>query len=87
MSVLQVPIVEHLPADPPTALRKKAEQLAETLLREHPELAAADDFRDLVPEELGNGPTLHLDDCSEISRLEPRRGRPFLSGPGAIASR
>lgn len=32
---------------------------------------AADEFRDLTPKKLEDGPALHLDDLSEISRLDP----------------
>ncbi|MFQ5732569.1 MAG: hypothetical protein ACE5KM_11535 [Planctomycetaceae bacterium] len=67
---MQIPIVEQLTADPPAPLREAAERLAETLLREHPELAAGE-FRDLVPATLDDGGALNLDDLSEISQLDP----------------
>lgn len=68
---MPVPVVEQHKADPPARMRRKAERLAETLLRAHPELAAAAEFRDLVPERLEPGPTLHLEDLSEIARIDP----------------
>ncbi len=68
---MTVPIVEHFKAAPPDSERRNAEQLAESLRSEHPELTIADDFRDLIPEKTGDGPALHLDDLSEITRLDP----------------
>jgi hypothetical protein len=65
------PVVEHLKADPPADLRHEVERLAEFIRREHSELATPGEFRELVPQALADGPTLHLDDLSDIPRLAP----------------
>jgi hypothetical protein len=65
------PIVEHCKADPPSELYKETARLAESLRREHPELIQAGEFQRLVVDHLSDGPALHLDDLSEISRLDP----------------
>lgn len=61
-----VPIVEHLQADPPRESLRAVERLAKRLREERPELALPDQFRDLAPSGLDDGPTLHIDDLSEI---------------------
>ena len=66
-----VPIVEHFVADPPPVLRTAVDRLAEALRRERPQLTPADQFRALLPERLEEAPSFHLDDLSEISRLDP----------------
>lgn len=65
-----LPIIEHVVADPPHALLRQAEELAETLKRERPELKIPEDFRPLVPREIDDGPVLHIDDLSEIRRSD-----------------
>ncbi|MEX1228658.1 MAG: hypothetical protein WEB58_00365 [Planctomycetaceae bacterium] len=65
-----LPIIEHVVANPPPALCRQAEQLAESLLREQPELELPDEFRELIPRELAGVPTLHIDDLSEIKRFD-----------------
>lgn len=71
------PVVEHLKADPSANLRQKLERFVEWIRREHSELAVPSDFRDLVPASLAEGPALHLDDLSEIPRLDPSEDTRF----------
>jgi hypothetical protein len=71
------PVVEQLKADPAARLCQEVERLAEWIQREHAELAVPSDFRDLVPTSLSEGPTLHLDDLSEIPRLDPGKDTRF----------
>jgi hypothetical protein len=68
---MPIPIIEHLKPDPSVGMRCDAARLAADLQREHPELAASGEFRELVAETIDGGPTLHLDDLSEIARLDP----------------
>lgn len=70
-AAMRIPIVEHFQADPLADLRQKVETLAESLRREQPSLATPSKLRDLIPSKLNDGPALHLDDLSEISRLDP----------------
>jgi len=66
-----VPIVGHFQPDPPSAMLRDVESLSTAILRERPELAMPDDFRRLSAEQVGEGPTLHVDDLTAISRLDP----------------
>lgn len=65
-----IPIVEHLRANPTRELCKRVDQLAAALGEERPELKLADPFRHLVPDRLDDGPAFHIDDISEIPRLD-----------------
>lgn len=67
---MAVPIVEHLKPQPTPRLQKAVERLAEDLLRELPILTPAERIRPLIATELSDSPTLHLDDLSEITRLD-----------------
>ena len=65
---MKLPIQEKLKPVVSTAEIKAAEKIAETLIKEKPEL----DFRRcrfgefLINEDIGDQPTLHLDDFSEV---------------------
>ena len=65
-----VPIIPHLTSDATPAQIASAEQLAEAIRRERPELASDDRFRPLVATSLDDGACLHLDDLSEIKFLQ-----------------
>ncbi len=60
-------IVQHLQPEPPPRLRQAVDRLADALRRERPELSLPERFHDLASNRLDDGPTLHVDDLSEIS--------------------
>jgi len=74
---MQIPIVEQIPVRPRAELCEAADRLAAKLLREHPELAAAERFQELVPTHLNTVPTLHLDDLSELGGTSPENDVQF----------
>ena len=65
-----LPVVEHEQADPSREFKAAVDRLSEQLLRERPELKAAEQFQPLIPDELTDAPTLHLDDLSDIPLLD-----------------
>ncbi len=65
-----IPIIAHHTAAPTSRQVSRAETLATTLASEQPELTIRDAFRSLVPEHIGDAPTLHLDDLSTIVQLD-----------------
>lgn len=68
---MQFPVVEHADIHSDPRPPAEAEALAERLVEEHTELRVPDEFRPLMPDRLESKPTLHLDDLSEITRLDP----------------
>lgn len=68
-----LPIIPHLEAHPPAASVRTVELLVKALRGERPELVLPVQFGDLAVRRLEDGPTLHLDDLSEITWLD--RGR------------
>ena len=72
-----VSIIQHLQADPTADSIRVVERLAKSLREERPDLELPDQFRDLTPYGLLDGPTLHIDDLSEISRLDGGRDARF----------
>ena len=63
-------IVQHLRPDPPPGLRHAVDALAVAVRRERPELSLPEPFHDLALDGPHEGPTLHLEDLSEIPRLD-----------------
>lgn len=68
-----VPVIPHFKCDPPSRSVRAVARLARALRAERPELALPDLFQELALDRLDDGPTLHLDDLSEIPWLD--RGR------------
>lgn len=66
----RTPVVPHFQPSASARSEPRVEEWAAHLLEERPELAVPDDYRHLVPEHLEDGPTLHLDDLSEIALLD-----------------
>jgi len=71
-------VVAHHQAEPSPGQLADVERLAESLRRERPELEIEEEFRPLIPATLGDGPTLHLDDLSEIPMLDYDGGVLFM---------
>ena len=65
-----LPIVPHFQPDPSPEDIERVDRLADGLLREYPTLQLERDFRRLVPEHIGPGGTLHVDDLTAISFLD-----------------
>src|SRR5512147_2834940 len=65
-----IPIVSQHRSEPTPGQLADVERLAEELRRERPELGLHEEFRPLLPRVLGDAPTLHLDDLSEIPMLD-----------------
>ncbi len=75
---MMLPIVEHMRvSSQKPELEELAERMAARLLAEQPELAMPPEFQKLRPERLGEGPALHLDDLSEITRVIPGEDQRF----------
>ena len=61
-----LPIIPHYRPDPPSDLLQEAEQLALLLRVEHCDKLTPDAFSELTPQLVEEGPTLYIDDFSEI---------------------
>ncbi|MCA9140417.1 MAG: hypothetical protein KDB00_26785 [Planctomycetales bacterium] len=72
-----IPIVPHCRPDPPGEWIRAIPAAADAFLRERPELALPLQFTDLRLEQLGEGPTLVLDDLSEIPGLDRKMDARF----------
>jgi hypothetical protein len=65
-----IPVIAQHRVEPTPGQLADVERLAEELRRERPELGLKEEFRPLLPGVLGDAPTLHLDDLSEIPMLD-----------------
>lgn len=73
----RIPIVEHIRCRLSEEERNRADQVAASLLQERPELQIDEELQPLVCRELGDHPTLHLDDMGGIPLLEAGRDLSF----------
>ncbi len=65
-----IPVVRHFRPRHPAAQVARVDELAASLVAQHPWLVLDEVYDPLVPESLGDEPTLHLDDLSGISLMD-----------------
>ena len=80
-----IPIIAQHRVEPTPGQLADVERLAEELRRERPELGLKEEFRPLLPGVLGDAPTLHLDDLSEIPMLDRDGSLLFMQERACLA--